>query len=92
MNQDSISVDQYTENEVFVGAELSKRQGNVLHYHATGEVGLLGKLSVRANGDVDLNFGLFKDTVNLIARASISNTLPSFYMRHYHSKHFYWDA
>lgn len=93
MNQDSISVDQYTENEVFVGAELSKRQGNVLHYHATGEVGLLGKAigQFRANGDVDLNFGLFKDTVSLIARASISNTLPSFYMRHYHSKHFYWD-
>lgn len=39
MDKDSTSVDQYTENEVFVGAELSKRQGNVLHYQATGEVG-----------------------------------------------------
>ncbi len=93
MDKDSTSVDQYTENEVFVGAELSKRQGNVLHYQATGEVGLLGKAigQFRANGNMDLNFRLWKDTVSFIARASVTNTLPSFYMRHYHSKHFYWD-
>lgn len=43
MNKDSVSIDRYTENEVFVGGELSKRQGSILHYHAIGEVGLLGK-------------------------------------------------
>lgn len=93
MNKDSISKDRYTENEVFVGAELAKREGKVLHYHAVGEVGLLGKAigQFKVNGDLDLNFRLWKDTVSLIARASVSNTLPSFYMRHYHSKHFYWD-
>jgi hypothetical protein len=42
-------------------------------------------------GDADLNFRLGKDTVNLYARANISNLRPSFYMRHYHSNHFYWD-
>ena len=93
MNADSVSKDHYTENEVFVGGELAKRQGKVLHYHAIGEVGLLGKAIGQFNvkGDIDLNFRLGKDTVSLIARASVSNTLPSFYMRHYHSKHFYWD-
>ena len=93
MNADSVSKDHYTENEVFVGGELAKRQGKVLHYHAIGEVGLLGKVIGQFNvkGDIDLNFRLGKDTVSLIARASVSNTLPSFYMRHYHSKHFYWD-
>ena len=35
--------DKYNENEIFVGGELSKREGNVLHYHAIGEVGLAGK-------------------------------------------------
>ena len=93
MNADSVSKDHYTENEFFVGGELAKRQGKVLHYHAIGEVGLLGKAIGQFNvkGDIDLNFRLGKDTVSLIARASVSNTLPSFYMRHYHSKHFYWD-
>jgi len=45
----------------------------------------------RLKGNLDLNFRLFKDTVAFFARGSISNTLPSFYMRHYHSNHFYWD-
>lgn len=93
MDKDSTSVDHYNETEVFVGAELSKREGNLLHYHAKGEVGLLGKAigQFRVNGDADLNFRLWNDTVSFIARASVTNTLPSFYMRHYHSKHFYWD-
>lgn len=93
MDKDSTSVDTYTEQEVFAGAELAKREGKVLHYHAIGEVGLLGQAigQFRVKGDMDLNFNLWKDTVSFVARASISNTLPSFYMRHYHSKHFYWD-
>lgn len=93
MDKDSVSVDKYTEHEVFAGAELAKREGKVLHYHAVGEVGLLGQAigQFRVKGDMDLNFRLWKDTVSFVARASVSNTLPSFYMRHYHSKHFYWD-
>lgn len=93
MNKDSVNSDIYTENEIFAGAELAKREGNVLHYRAMGEVGLLGKAigQFRATGDLDLNFRLWKDTVSFIARASVTNTLPSFYMRHYHSKHYYWD-
>lgn len=93
MNKDSISTDKYTENEVYVGGELSRKNGKLLHYSAIGEVGML-KESIgqfRLKGNLDLNFHLFKDTVTLVARGNISNTLPSFYMRHYHSNHFYWD-
>ena len=83
----------YTEQEVFVGGELAKRQGKTLHYKINGEVGILdkalGQFSIHA--DADLNVKLWNDTVNLYARGFITNTLPSFYMRHYHSNHFYWD-
>ena len=83
----------YKEQEVFVGGELAKRQGNLLHYNINGEVGIAAEAigEFRLKGDADLNFRLFKDTVNLYARANISNLRPSFYMRHYHSNHFYWD-
>lgn len=93
MDRDSASVDKYAEHEVFVGAELLKRQGKTLHYHATGEVGILDKAigQFRVNADLDLNFRLGKDSVSFIARGAVSNTLPAFYMRHYHSKYFYWD-
>lgn len=93
MNADSITTHKYTENEVYVGGELAKRQGNTLHYNATGEVGLLGKSigQFRLKGNMDLNFKLWNDTVSFVARANISNTLPAFYMRHYHSNHYWWD-
>lgn len=83
----------YTEQEIYVGGELSKRQGNFLHYTINGEVGVLKEAlgQFRVHGDMDLNFRLWKDTINFIARGAISNTLPSFYMRHYHSNHFFWD-
>ena len=62
--------------------ELAKRQGKTLHYRAMGEVGILDKAigQFRVNADLDLNFRLWKDTVSFIARGSISNTLPAFYM------------
>lgn len=84
---------QYTEQEVYVGGELAKREGKTLHYRVDGEVGIVDKAlgQFRVHGDLDLNFRLWKDTVNLYARGYITNTLPSFYMRHYHSNHFYWD-
>lgn len=95
MNMDAeiLSPIDYTEHEVYVGGELAKRQGTLLHYNANGEVGLLGKAigQFQVNGSLDLNFRLGKDTVNFYARGFVSNRLPSFYMRHYHSNHFTWD-
>ncbi|OUP10669.1 hypothetical protein B5F34_04485 [Mediterranea sp. An20] len=83
----------YDEQEVFVGGELSKRQGKLLHYNVNGEIGLAGEAigQFKVNGDINLNFRLGKDTVNFYARGHVSNLLPSFYMRHYHSNHFTWD-
>lgn len=83
----------YTEQEIFLGGELAKRQGKLLHYNVNGEVGLVDKAigQFRVNADLDLNFRLWKDTVNFHARGYVSNTLPSFYMRHYHSNHYKWD-
>lgn len=93
MNADSMTVDRFTEQEIFVGGELAKRQGKTLHYSVDGEVGIMDKAmgQFRVNGNMDLNFRLWKDTVNLIVRAFVKNTLPSFYMRHYHSNLHVWD-
>lgn len=93
MDKDSVSVNKYTENEAYAGGELSRKSGKLLHYSATGEVGIL-KESIgqfRLKGNMDLNFRFKKDTVTFIARGTISNTLPAFYLRHYHSNHFWWD-
>ena len=93
MNADSMTVDRFTEQEIYVGGELAKRQGKTLHYSKDGEVGIMDKSmgQFRVNGNMDLNFRLWKDTVNLIVRGFVKNTLPSFYMRHYHSNLHVWD-
>ena len=90
---DTLSRTNFDEQEIFVGGELAKRLGKTLHYNVNGEVGIMDKAlgQFRVNADLDLNFRLWKDTVNFYARGYVSNTLPSFYMRHYHSNHYYWD-
>ena len=32
-----------------------------------------------------------RDTLRVYARARVTNTVPTFFMRHYHSNHFMWD-
>lgn len=83
----------YSEQEVFGGLRINKDLGNTLHYHATGQLGLLGKAlgQFKISGDADLNFHLLGDTIALIARGEVSNTLPSMFMRHYHGNHYWWD-
>ena len=83
----------YTEQEVYIGGELAKREGSLLHYNINGEIGLLdvAKGQFKLDGTADVNLKLFKDTVRVKAHAYIRNTLPSFYMRHYISNHYQWD-
>lgn len=85
--------DKMNEHEVFVGGEISKRQGKSLHYSAIGKFGVLGQAigEFDVNGNVGLNFKLLKDTISLTARGNVSLANAPFYMRHYHSKHFWWD-
>ena len=48
-----------------------------------------GQLKVQ--GESNLNFPLFKDTVRLEAKAHFYRLNPDFAYRHYHSKHLWWD-
>lgn len=81
------------EDELYLGAELSKKSGHTLHYNAFGEMGISGEASgqYRIGGGLDLSMLLFGDSLNFAAKASISNKLPAFYYRHYHSKYAWWD-
>ena len=83
----------YTEQELYIGGELAKREGNLLHYNINGEIGLAGVATgqFKLDGTADLNVKLGKDTVSLKAHAYVKKILPSFYMRHYHSNHYLWD-
>lgn len=83
----------YVENTISVGGQLLKEQGKMLHYNVIGEIAVLGEdagqFTLEGNGD--LNFRLFNDTVRFTANAYIKNLNPTFYYRHFHSKHYWWD-
>ena len=87
------TIKSYAENNISVGGELNKRLGRLLHYDVTGEAVLIGEDigQFDVEGKADLNFRLFRDTVQLAARAFIKNLNPSFYMRHYHTQFAWWD-
>lgn len=83
----------YKENNLFVGGEIQKEQGKLLHYNVLGEFGIAGEDAgqFRLEGKGDLNLNLFGDTVRLEANAYIKNLNPVFFYRHFHSKHYWWD-
>ena len=86
-------IDSYNEHNLSIGAQLSKTQGKLLHYDAIAETWLTGsdvgqmKLDVNA----DLNFKLFGDTLTLSANGFLYRLNPTFYYRHFHSRHAWWD-
>lgn len=83
----------YNEHNLSVGGQLIKSQGSLLHYNITAETWITGEDAGQLKVDVDgdLNFKLFNDTVTLTARGYFHRLNPTFYYRHYHSKHFWWD-
>ena len=83
----------FKENNLSLGGVLSKTQGSVFHYNVTGEYTLTGKdagqFSIEGKGD--MNFRLFGDTIRLGVNGFVKNQNPVFYMRHFYSKHYWWN-
>ena len=85
--------DTYNEHDINIGAQLSKTQGNTLHFNAAVEYCLNGadQGDYTLDFSTDLNFPLFGDTVQLAASAYLYKFYPVFYQFLYHSKHFWWE-
>lgn len=83
----------WSEHNISVGAQLNKTQGSMLHYNLMAETWLVGEDAgqLKLDGRADVNFHLFNDTVQLAAKAFFYRLNPTFFYRHYQSKHFWWD-
>lgn len=91
---DSVGTTSWNEHSVAVGAQLSKTQGKSLHFNVTGDVAVVGYNvgEIKIDGGVDLNFPLLGDTMTLAASGFYHHVKPSFYFRHYQSRHLWWDS
>lgn len=92
-NMDSCYERTWKENAVSVGGQLNKTQGKTLHFNAMAETWLIGEDAgqLKLDFSTDLNFALFGDTVRLAAKAYYHSLHPTFYQRHYQSKHLWWN-
>lgn len=80
-------------NSTFVGGELYKNRGKIIHYGFGGQVCVVGyKIGeFNVNGHLDANFRVGKDTMRILARATFSRETPDWYVQHYMSNHRRWD-
>ena len=83
----------YNEHTLSIGGQLSKMQGRLFHYDVVAETWTMGEDAgqLKLDANLDLNFPLFGDTVRLAANGYFHRLNPTFYQRHFHSKHLWWD-
>lgn len=83
----------YSENLLWVGAQLTKQQGSLLRYDATAQFGVVGSVAgdIDINGNISTRFKLFGDSVSITAYGRFRNEEAPYLMQHYVSNHFIWD-
>ena len=83
----------YTEHNVIVGGQIIRSKSNLVNYTVDGECVIAGKSigQFEVKGHAEANIPLLGDTAKAEVNAYIKNLMPSFYFRHYHSKHAWWD-
>lgn len=83
----------YNEHILSVGGEISSSQYKHIKYNVKGETSLIGEElgTFAIDGNIEFDFRLWKREMLLKGKFFIKNNLPSFYYRHYHSEHFWWD-
>ncbi len=83
----------YTEHTVMIGAQIESNRSKHLTYRLRGETAVsgddLGAFLLEGKGR--LNIRLLRQDAHIHASAFIKNNRPSFYYRHYHSEHYWWD-
>lgn len=79
-------------NYVWAGGRLSRRQGEVLNYQATAQIGLVGRAAgeVLVDGDVEARIRMLGDTVRIQADGAFYNQTPEYLLENYVSNHFIW--
>ncbi len=80
------------DNNTFVGGELYKNRGKIIHYGFGGDVCVVGyKIGdFQVHGKMDANFRIAKDSMRLEAYASFKREKPDYYYSYYLSNHYRW--
>ena len=82
-----------SENNIAVGGQLIRTQGTMIHYDVNGEFTVVGERlgDFKITGRGELNLPIMGDTAQVVLNALLQNKKPSYYLRHYHSRHAWWN-
>lgn len=83
----------YTENRFTFGGRMQSTSSKYAKYYVYGSTSQCGSDFGQFNIDakIDLTLPLKKDTIDLQLHGFTRGTRPSFYFRHYHGQHAWWD-
>ncbi|MBQ0023620.1 MAG: putative porin [Prevotellaceae bacterium] len=83
----------YSEHNILIGGQIVRTQGSTFHYNLNAEFVPEGENrgQFEINGHGEANIPLLGDTAQIAINGYIHNLHPTFYFRHYHSKHAWWD-
>lgn len=81
------------ESSVLVGGQIIRTGGRLIHYNVDGEFIVAGDNAgdFKLKGHGELNLPVMKDTARVSVDAAVLDETPNYYLRHYHSKHAWWD-
>lgn len=83
----------YSEHTLAIGGIIESNKKNSLKYKLRGETSIsgddIGAFLLEGKGELNLN--MLKQNLKIEANAFIKNNRPSFYYRHFHSEHYWWD-
>ncbi len=83
----------YNEHTITVGGVVESRLKNSIRYKLQGETAVtgddIGAFSLEGQGVYNFNF--WSKPAMIEAKAFVKNNRPSFYYRHFHSEHYWWD-
>ena len=83
----------YNEHILSIGGIISSEKHKAFRYRIEGETAVSGDEigTFILDGTAGFNFKLWKREIKVKAHAFIRNNRPSFYYRHFHSEHYWWN-
>ncbi len=92
MLSDSATLQKTNRSRTKIGGVLSKQRGTHIKYDVNAELDLFGAQAGDFHLSANLSgfFRLWRDSVAITARGTMSNESPSFFQEQYNSNHFRW--
>ncbi len=91
---DTLGQRRYNEQNLYIGGEISRVEGKLIHYNVNGQISVVGddvgEFEVDGVADLDLKIGK-RDTLTIEAHAFVKNLAPNIYYHSYHSQFLWWD-